>query len=160
MKGALKGILAASFFVHAAFAGTRITTNSFVRHDVAFSATPMDFAAGRWNTNGDAMMAAVTLGFNLPSTNAPVKKLEVVSIGANSEPSGPSVVYAEENATGPIAIGDIDGDGANDIVFGAWTNVVIRKNTSTTTAPAFDERTIVEAGAVGSLQGLALAELD
>ncbi|HUS34574.1 MAG TPA: FG-GAP-like repeat-containing protein, partial [Verrucomicrobiae bacterium] len=160
MKGLLKGILALLCLVPVARSGAPITTNSFVRHDFTLGGSVMDFAAGAWNTNGGSMIAALTLKFNSPATNIAQQKLEIVPIGADAKASGPFVLYSTTNGMGPIAIGDIDGDGANDIVFGAWTNVVIRRNTSSATAPAFDQATEIACGAPGSPTGLVLADLD
>jgi alpha-tubulin suppressor-like RCC1 family protein len=159
MKGLLKATLALCLG-HIAFAGTPITTNSFVRHDIAFSATPMDFAVGAWNTNGDTLIAAVTHIFSSPNTNAAQNKVEFVPIGTNAEPSGPFVLYSAPNATGPIAISDIDGDGANDIVFGAGSNLVVRLNTSSASAPAFATETNFTVGEPSIARGLAIVDLD
>jgi alpha-tubulin suppressor-like RCC1 family protein len=161
MKGHWAGAIALLLSLQNAFSGTPINTNSFVRHDVRFSSTVLDFAVRAWNGNGESMIAAVTQGFNLPSTNAPKTNLEITAIGANAETNGAPVVYTAPGATGPISIGDVDGDGANDIVFGGGTNVVVRLNTSSATTPAFEIATnLVTAATWTTPRGLALVDLD
>jgi alpha-tubulin suppressor-like RCC1 family protein len=149
MKGLLSAILALATAAPSIFGGTPIQTNSFVRHDLAFSSAPLDFAAGQWKSSGESMIAVVT-------TN----KLEIVAIGADAAPIGNSLSYDAPGATGPIAIGDIDGDGLNDIAYGAGTNVVVRFNTGSVTAPAFDLSATFSAANPGVPRNLTLADLD
>src|SRR5207248_3176833 len=118
MKGLLSAIVAAVMAAPTLFAGTPIQTNSFVRHDIAFSSAPLDFAVGQGKASGESMIAVVT-------TN----KLEIATIGPDANPIGTPISYDAPGATGPIAIGDIDGDGAKDIVYGvdgAGNSLVVR----------------------------------
>lgn len=149
MKGLLAGILALPLFIQTVFSGTAITANSFVRHDVPVPWPLLDFTVGKWNKNGDAMVVAVT------TTN-----LEIAAIGKNAQPISTNLIYAAPGVTGPISVGDINGDGADDIVYGAGTNLVVRFNTSSTTAPGFDTSTKLLVGSSGVALGLAVTDLD
>src|SRR4051812_14276274 len=98
MKGLLSAILALATAAPSIFGGAPIQTNSFVRHDLSFSSAPLDFAVGHWKSSGESMIAVVT-------TN----KLEIAPIGPDATPIGNSLSYDAPGATGPIAIGDMDG---------------------------------------------------
>lgn len=150
MKRLLKGILALLSLIPGAFAGTSITTNSFVRHELVFSAPVLDFAAGEWRP-GESMLAVATR-----------EEVQVSAIGSNATPIGDRIIYPAAGATGPIAIGDVDGDGANDLVFGAGTNLKVRLNSSlaTQSQPAFESSRAFTVGASITARGLALADFD